>query len=128
MNEPIHTVDLFHDHPIEGIANFEGSPHHFQCEFDREADEYGDEYCLTPISASTLNSATEKWQTWLRWKSAFKACRASLDTHPALPDDRGRYEQLQSEISKAINDRRSQSFRARAQFLAGETVEWTKIP
>jgi hypothetical protein len=70
MREPIHTVDLLQDsRPIEGIANFEGNPHHFQCEFDNDADEYCDVYSLTPISTATLRLAIEKWQIWLRWSA-----------------------------------------------------------
>jgi hypothetical protein len=128
MNEPIYAIDLFYDRPIEGIASFEGNPHHFRCEFDGDADEYGDVYCLTPVSAPTLTLVIEKQQIWLRWKSAFRAGRVSLDTHPALPEDRLRYNELHSAIDRAIKDVQIPGLRARAKFLPDGTVEWTKIP
>jgi hypothetical protein len=127
MSEPIYTVDLFYDRPIEGIANFKGDPHHFKCEFDDDADEYGGVYRLTPISAETLRLAIERWEIWLEWIAAFRAGEASLDTHPALSRDLVRYNELQEAVGQAIKDARIGSLRARAQFLPDETVEWTKV-
>ena len=128
MNEPIYTVDLFYDRSIEGIADFGGKPHHFRCEFDREADEYADVFLLTPIQASALVLVIERREISLRWKAAFEAGRVSLDTHPTLPEDRTRYAELQKAIDQAINDGQSHRFRARARFLDGDTVAWAKIP
>jgi hypothetical protein len=127
MSDPIYTVGLFHDRPIEGFANFEGGPHHFECEFDYDADEYSDVYFLTPISAATLQLVVERWQIWLRWNAAFRAGEASRDTHPALPNERARYNELKEAVDQALKGSETTASRARAKFLPGETVEWTRV-
>src|SRR5579863_2362436 len=114
MSDTVYVVDLFHDRPIEGFANFEGSPHHFRCEFDHDADEYSDVYCLTPISAATLQLVVERWQIWLRWNAAFRAGETSLDTHPALPNENARYDELKKAVCQALKDSETAVYRARA--------------
>lgn len=128
MSEPIYTIDEIHDRrPIEGFANFEGSPHHFRCEFDDDADDYSDVHRLTPISAATLQLVLERRQIWLRWNATFRAGETSLDTPPALPNERVRFNDLNETISQALKDFQTTAFRARAKFLPNETVEWTRV-
>jgi hypothetical protein len=126
MSDLIYTVDLFHDRPIEGFANFEGGSYHFRCEFDDEADEYSDVYCLTPISAATLRLVMERWQIWLRWNAAFRAGEMSLDTHPTLPNERARYNELTEAVGQALKNSKATASRAYAKFLPNEAVEWTR--
>jgi len=40
MAERVHAVNDFYGDPIDGIADFEGRPHHFQRKFDDAKDDY----------------------------------------------------------------------------------------
>lgn len=127
MNDLIYTIENIHDGlPIAGAANFEGHPHYFECEFDADADEFID-YRLTPLTAATLRLVLEKWQIWLRWEAAMRAGQTPLETHPALPTERLRYDELQEAIARAIREARNDSLLARAQFLSDDKVEWSKV-
>lgn len=127
MSDPVYAVDLIHDRPIEGFASFEDGPHHFKCEFDEDADEYSDVYCLSPISVATLQLVLDRWQIWLRWNAAFRANETSLDTHPALPNERARYNELNEAIDQALKGSETTASWARAKFLPDETAEWTRV-
>lgn len=135
LKEPVHTVYNFHDGPIAGIAGFEGTPHYYECEFDEEADEYSDIFRLIPISEPIFQNAMAVWQIWLRWKGAFLTGQTTLETHPALPDDRQRSDQFQQEFQEHLAFARTHGFRAQGRFshdeVNGESftfVEWMKLP
>jgi hypothetical protein len=56
----------------------------------------------------------EHWDIWLRWESAFHEGRTTLETHPALPEDRARHEELQALLAAQAEP--VKSVRARALF------------
>ncbi|HEY4922241.1 MAG TPA: hypothetical protein VII40_19220 [Xanthobacteraceae bacterium] len=122
----IHTISDYYDGPRSGIADFDGKPHCYECEFDHAADDYSDIFRLTPIDDRTFQLVMEQWDIWLRWEAAFKAGRTSLDTHPAIPVERMRYEELDRIINGQIDLARSAAFRVRGRFLAGG-VEWSRF-
>jgi hypothetical protein len=53
-----------------------------------------DVFLLKPIDEETFQLAKEYWVIWCRWERAFQEKRVSLETHPALPEDRARHEVL----------------------------------
>ena len=59
------------------------------------------EYRLMEIDGDLLNLLVEDFQIFLRWRAAFDRRATTLDTHPALPDERVRQEALKA----AIGDR-----------------------
>jgi len=133
MGEPVHTVDDYFDQPLRGIADFDGKPHCYEREFDEVTDEYTDIYRLAPVSESVFKLAVEKSQIFDRWLEAFQAGTTTLDTHPALPPERSRYEELQRIVNEHIAEARPNMFRSRGRFLvisdgrglAGRSeVEW----
>src|SRR3954462_14007265 len=92
------TINDYWDGPRRGIADVNGVPHIYESEFDHGADECSDTYLVSPIERSLLSIVLEDWEIWLRWHAAYQAGEVSLGTHPALPEDRERYETIQQAI------------------------------
>lgn len=97
----VHTMNDYYDGPRRGIADVDGVPHIHEAEFDHSSDDYGDTYFASPVDEDLLAAVMEDWEIWLRWDAAFKRGEATIETHPALPQDRERHEALKI----AIGDR-----------------------
>jgi hypothetical protein len=108
--ERVHTVTERYDGPVRGIADFRGRPHYYERQFDAEADEWSDIYWLTPIDPETFALAMEAWEIWRRWETAYHEKRTTLATHPALPEDRARSDELATILDqRLVIDRRCAS-------------------
>ncbi len=128
MKEAVYTVDEYHDGPLAGFADFDGTLHHYRREFDYDADAYSDIFSLTPIADEVLPLVQERWELWLRWRTAFRAQETTIETRPALPADRRRYEELDGLIWQGLTANESRAVRARGNFHATEArVEWTRL-
>ena len=92
--EKVFTVTDYYDGPRQGIANYHGQPHFYDCLF-RGAD-YSNLYRLTSVSHELFRLALEDWAIWKRWERAFHAAEVSVDSHPALPAEKDRHLQIQS--------------------------------
>lgn len=92
----------FHDRPVSGIAEVDGLPHRYERRFDLVKDEYGDLFTLTPVEPDLLRLMLEDWQIWLRWEAAFQQGTADLRSHPALPSDRARHDEIQRVIGERL--------------------------
>ena len=51
----------------------------------------------------------EDWEIWIRWEAAFQRRDASIRSHPALPQDRARYEALKIAIGDKLRADRSRA-------------------
>jgi len=100
--EEVFTVLDYYDGPRKGVANLKGLPHFYDCIFDEANDEYSDLYHLTPISQRIFELAKEDWAIWKRWESAFHSGKATHESHPALPLDRARHEEIRSILDSAL--------------------------
>ena len=100
--EEVLTVTDYYDGPRKGIANFQGLPHFYECIFDEAEDEYSDLYRLTPISQPILELAKEDWAIWKRWEAAFRSGKTTIESHPALPQDRPRHEEIRAILDSAL--------------------------
>ena len=89
----------YYDGPRQGIANFHGLPHFYDCIF---VDDYTNLYQLTPVSEETFHLAMEDWVIWERWNRAFRAGEVAEEFHPALPADHDRHMHLQSLLRERI--------------------------
>lgn len=124
----VYTVNNYYDGPRLGVADVDGVPHIYEAEFDHTSDEYGDTYFVSPIDESLLALVLDDWEIWLRWDSAFKRGEVSIETHPALPEDRERHEALKIAIGDRLKVDREQSKYMKAHFNDGDTiVEWRPV-
>ena len=115
--EGVYSVLDYYDGPRRGIADFEGRPHLYESLFDSQVDEYSEIYLLTPVNQEILQLAMEYWETWTRWRAAFDKGKATRETHPALPIDRMRHDELKVVLDKVLVSDHSASTRAKAKFL-----------
>jgi hypothetical protein len=67
-----------------------------------------------------LALALEDWAIWLRWEQAFYSGRTTLDTHPALPEERARSVELAQLLKPLLVIDEAAVFRARGEF---ESIE-----
>ena len=99
--EEVFTVTEYYDGPRQGLANFKGEPHFYDCIFDEARSDYSNLYRLTPVSPQIFELAREYWAIWERWESAFKEGQTTQESHPALPQDRMRHEEIKAVLDAA---------------------------
>lgn len=112
----------WYDGPIGGVADYRGRPHLYEAQWDDEVEQFGPRFLLSPLDDATRDLAIEDWEIWLRWDAAFKAGATDESTHPALPAERARHEQLQVELALRLVIDPAQSF-----VMFGE-FRWTPRP
>jgi hypothetical protein len=79
-----------------------GKPHIYQSEFSDAEDDYTGRFWLMPIGQELFSLIMEDWAIWLRWEAAFQHGKATLQTHPALPEDRPRHDELRQAIGDQL--------------------------
>jgi hypothetical protein len=100
--ERVFTVTDYYDGPRQGVANFNGEPHFYDCVFSDLNDGYSNLYRLTPISTEVFDLAMEDWEIWKRWEHAFYQGITTQETHPALPTDRARHEEIKARLEREL--------------------------
>jgi len=93
--ERVFTITDFNDGPRSGIADFEGRPHLYECEWNESADSYSSTFRLSPITPEVLALALEDSAIAERWWIAFQEGLTTQETRPALPEERPRHDELQ---------------------------------
>lgn len=112
--ERVHTVHDYYNGPVTGVADYEGQPHAYSRIFCDEADEWTEEYWLSPISHEQLKLVLADWR---RWETAFHAkALGPLDTHPVLAADRDEYERVRHLVEDARTVNRPNTMRRKGQF------------
>lgn len=121
--EAVFTVSEYYDGPRGGLANFRGIPHIYECVFDQQHDAYSDSFLLMPVGPEILAAAMTNWKIFLKWREAFDAGQTTLATHPALPEDKARYDETRKRLEVAISLAKPGAIRARASFeILGEAT------
>lgn len=124
----------YYDGPRGGIADFGGKPHAYTAVFDPD-EGYAETFLLMPIGEQIFRWALEDWEIWRRWETAFHDGKASQDTHPALPEDRARHEELERLLGDSLTAVPELSIEARAERRGtfpgdahgGVEVRWTPV-
>ncbi len=102
--ERVYTVHDWWDGPRVGFADFRGVPHAYRSIFRQDLDDWDPEnrFELSPVEPSSLALALEDWAIWCRWEEALYAGETTDDTHPALPADRARHEEIAPLVYRAL--------------------------
>jgi hypothetical protein len=100
--EEVFTVTGYYDGPRQGIANFQGQPHFYDCAFAEHGPDYSNVYWLTPVRQEIFLLAMEDWAIWKRWERTFHAGEVTHDSHPALPAERNRHQHIRSLLSEEL--------------------------
>lgn len=116
--ERVFTVWDYYDGPRSGIAAYLGQPHHYECEWNKTADDYADRFRLTPIDDDVLSLALEQWEIWRTWENAFHQGEVPQSTHPALPGQNERHEELKVMLNARISTSQAHRQKARGTFRA----------
>lgn len=93
--ERVFTITDFNNGPRSGIADFEGRPHLYECEWNEPADIYASTFRVSPVTPDLLALALEDSAIAERWWIAFQEGLTTQETRPALPEDRPRHNELQ---------------------------------
>ena len=111
-------MTYYYDGPRQGIANYLGSPHFYDCIFSDQKRDYTCMYHLTPMTDQVFRLALEDWAIWKRWEHAFKSGNTGMDTHPALPEDEVRHREIEALLAERLKTDSSKSTVRAAKFLA----------
>jgi hypothetical protein len=139
--EAVYTVDDYYDGPRSGVADFNGRPHYYRSlYFDEPLDSEEHQFELSPVSTDTRDLAIEAFLLWQRWQVALFAGSApalpSEDAPRILPEDRGRYEELESALAPQLRIDPAKRVVLRGEFagrsptgrpLSGLTVRWIPV-
>jgi hypothetical protein len=131
--ERVYTISDFFDSPRGGVADFEGKPHAFQCRFSEADDDWTDIFDLMEIEPDLLATVLERWALWLRWQAAFARGDTTIKTHPVLPEDKTRWNDLNESIGDKLDIDKTRAKTMRAQFRKAELhtgdfeVSWTAL-
>jgi hypothetical protein len=123
--ETVHTLTDWYDGPRRGIADYRGRPHLFESEWRDGEGLNADTFLLMPVDAGTFALALEDWAIWRRWEAAFSQGRATEETHPALPEERGRHEDLERLLDGRLTVDPARAVRATAEFRVRPDPEWS---
>lgn len=123
--ETVHTVPHWYDGPRQGIADCLGQPHLFESEWRDGVDLEADTFLLMPVDLETFSLALEDWAIWRRWETAFHQGNATRETHPALPEDRLRHDQLQHLLASRLVIDPALAVRKKATFRVREDPTWS---
>ena len=129
--DKVFTITDWYDGARGGIADLNGEPHYYECRWDEASDDWSRVYLLNRIDDETFCLAMEDWQIWLRWERAFKEGRTTVETHPALPEDRARHNELKVILAEKLVINPVVCTRAKADFKYDKQttfVRWSVIP
>jgi hypothetical protein len=126
--ETVYTITDWYDGARAGIADFGGSPHYYECQWDNNPDSDNNTYLLTPVNDYVFQLALEDWEIWRRYEAASRAGNAPPETHPALPEDRPRHDEIQILINGSLSIVPSKATKVTGEFEYGKNlVRWTVI-
>jgi hypothetical protein len=80
-----------------------------------------------PIDAATLALALEDWAIWRRWETAIYRRETTVETHPALPVDRHRHEELKRLMDPLMNIDKTRAVRVSADFRRRDDSAWNGV-
>ncbi len=122
-HEIVLTMTDYYDGPRGGIANYHGKPHVYSSLFDEVADDWSDTFLLQSVDEKTFRLAMEDWAIWCRWERAYHNGQTPHTTHPALPDERARHDELRVILTPKLKVDPKQAIRVRGRFEVRKVPE-----
>lgn len=125
----VYTITEWYDGARGGIADLDGEPYYYENHWNDEKNGWNEIYFLKLLDAETFALAMEDWAIWLRWEQAYKEGKTAHETHPALPSERQRHDELSAILAERLVLDRDASVKAKADFVYGNEskVKWTVI-
>lgn len=125
-HEAVHTITDWYDGARSGVADLNGEPHYFENHWNEGEQYWSEIYLLLTLDAETFALAIEDWEIWLRWENAFKEGKTTQETHPALPEDRERHNEIENILTERLVVSTETSVKATAEFHYGQPtrVRW----
>ena len=117
--ETVYTVTDFWDGIRAGIADFNRHPHYYERQDEpryEHDDAWVDIFFLKPIDNETFKLAIEDWEIWQRWHIAYQTGETTVETHPALPEDRARYVEISEILTRRLVIHSDEAIKAEAEF------------
>jgi hypothetical protein len=125
--ERVYAVWDYYDGIRSGIADYLGKPHYFEQDWDTCGwDEYPLTFLLKPITQVILADALEQWEIFCRWEEEFHRGEVSPDSHPHLPGQDARYQELEERLQAAIKEI-VPSIRAKGKFSPATAFAKTQV-
>jgi len=124
--EKIYTVFDFYDGIRTGIADFNGAHHYYERPSDEAQGDWADYFLLKPIDEETFQLAMEDWAIWQRWYAASLARETTVDTHPALPEDRARHDEIQAILKRRLVVNPATDIKAQGEIQRNYEGVWPK--
>lgn len=121
----VHLVLNYWDGPREGVADYCGTPHYFRAVFDENRDEWSDVFILSPLDLETFRLVMERHQIWQRWQQAFDSGAVTIDSHPALPEETNRSNELAEIIERKTAIDSNTTIRLKGSFEADDRTKLT---
>jgi hypothetical protein len=107
--EKIITIHNWWDGPLQGVANYKGTPHIYNRTLNEKYEEI---FLITPLVNESYELIIEGYEIWKRWVVAFEEGLAPLNSHPCLPNERERYYEIK-EITKPLFDSKNATIKVK---------------
>src|SRR5436190_1443199 len=88
--ERVHVFSNYHHRPRLGVADYQGSPHIFESEFDEAIDDYSERFFLVPIEPDLFALVLESHEIWRRKPSDYDKPSAGVEPRPTPESDQRR--------------------------------------
>ena len=112
----IYTISDYYDGIRQGVTTVAGQPFIYQSLWT-DLDDKGDTFLLQPIDQEAFQLVLEGWAIWIRWDAAFESGQTSADTHPALPAERQRHDELDAILTQRLTVDPDKAVRAELIYL-----------
>jgi len=134
--DKVHTINLYSNGPLLGVADKDGVPHLYEKVFSEEEGGYVERYRVMPIDKQLHALLMERWSIFFRWRMANPGLE--MATPPALPEDQDRYRVVDQAIgnlnkphpdrSRVVGARFRRASSGPSYVLAQWEVQWQAEP
>jgi|ERR1022692_278238 hypothetical protein len=100
--EEVFAVTDYYDGLVQVLRTSKANLTSTIASLDEMRSDYSSLYRLTPISPHIFDLAREDEAIWERWELAFHAGSTTRETHPALPQDRVRHEEIRAVLNSVL--------------------------